>query len=147
MGPDARRHAETTDFAQEMMVEMLRALPTFELRDEAAFWTWLVTIARNRIGQVVRRHREHRFLGLVTSIAEGSGGVGDPLARAAREDDLQAMAQALEAMPDDRRRVIELRDLDGQSYREIGATLGRTENAVQILHARALAELARRLEP
>jgi RNA polymerase sigma factor (sigma-70 family) len=50
-------------------------------------------------------------------------------------------------MPDDRRRVIELRDLDGLSYREIGATLGRTENAVQILHARALAELARRLEP
>ena len=42
----------------------------------------------------------------------------------------------------DQRTVIELRDFDGLRFREIGERLGRTENAVQLLHSRAMMRLA-----
>lgn len=148
MGADARRRAETVDFAGDVVLEVMQRLPTFELRDEASFVAWLVQIARSRIGGAVRRRREQRLATLATSLAADA----EPVARqtaaedaAARAEALDRLADVLEQMSDERRQVIELRDFEELSFAEIAQSMGRSENAVQLLHARALADLSRRL--
>ncbi|MEZ5966835.1 MAG: sigma-70 family RNA polymerase sigma factor [Planctomycetota bacterium] len=148
MGLEARRRAETVDYAGDVLVEVMQRLPGFELRDEASFVAWLVQIARSRIGGAVRRRREERFATLATSMVAAIEPVAAQTAAeeaAARGEDLARMADVLEEMPEERRTVIELRDFEERSFAEIAQAMGRSENAVQLLHARALAELSRRL--
>lgn len=148
MGPEARKRAETVDFSADVLLEVMQRLASFELRDEASFIAWLTQVARSRIGGAVRRHREQRFATLATAMLANS----EPVAMdteageaAAREEDAQHLVEVLEQMQDERRTVIELRDFDELSFNEIGEIMGRSANAVQILHARALAELSRRV--
>ena len=148
MGQGARRRAETGDFAGDVMVEVMRRLPEFELRDEVSFLAWMVQIARSRIGGEVRRRREQRFATLATSMVAALEPVAGQTAAedaAARSESLAQLADVLDELSEERRRVIELRDFEEQSFAEIAEAMGRTENAVQLLHARALAELSRRL--
>ena len=148
MGQEARRRAETVDFANDVLMEVVRRLPDFELRDEASFVAWLLQIARHRIGNAVRQRREQRFATLATAVVVDI----EPVARqtaaedaAVREERLGRVADVLEQMAEERRQVIEMRDFEERSFAEIAAAMGRSENAVQLLHARALAELSRRL--
>jgi RNA polymerase sigma-70 factor (ECF subfamily) len=148
MGTEARRRAEMEDFASEVMLEAVRRLPEFELRDEASFVAWLVQIARRCIGDAVRRRHEHRFATLATAVLAANQPVAQQTSAeeaAVREESLLRVADVLEQMADERRQVIELRDFEELSFAEIATRMGRTENAVQLLHARALAELSRRL--
>jgi RNA polymerase sigma-70 factor (ECF subfamily) len=50
-------------------------------------------------------------------------------------------------MPEDYRRVIELRHFEALPFRQIGEQLGRSENAAQLLHAQALTRLDELVSP
>ena len=54
--------------------------------------------------------------------------------------------EALEELPDDQRRVVELRTLDGLPWREVGEHMERGAEAARLLHYRALLRLGRLLE-
>jgi DNA-directed RNA polymerase specialized sigma24 family protein len=51
------------------------------------------------------------------------------------------VAEAIESLREDYRSVIELRNLEGCSFAEIGRRMSRTEGAAFTLHARALVSL------
>jgi RNA polymerase sigma-70 factor (ECF subfamily) len=56
------------------------------------------------------------------------------------------LAAALGRLPEDYREVIILRHLEGLTFREVAERMGRSENGVQKLWVRALANLHRLLE-
>ncbi len=69
-----------------------------------------------------------------------------PVAPEERRDELQALAAAVEALPENLRRAILLREWQGLSYVEIAEELGTTVAAVETLIFRARKALAAELE-
>ncbi len=147
MGPEARRQAESGDFLHGVFIEILRDFGRSDVRDECAFLRWATGIARNNIRDAVRRRRERALTALSSGVIRQNLREDDgaaPPDHAARIEDLHRLAEAIETLRDDDRRIIELRDLEGLSYRQIAEQLGGgSEGAIQMRHARALARLTR----
>lgn len=142
MGPEARAAAESEDFVQGVFLEVARDLNRFSPVDERSFLRWATHIARNNIRDEVRRRRETALGSLASSVVPvRSAHATGPLGEAMRHEQIEVVVSALLGMPDDHRLVIELRDFDGRSFAEIGETMGRSENAAQLLHASAMIRL------
>lgn len=140
MGDQARRIAESGDFLHETLAAALTALPDFEVRGEGACLRWLTAIARNRIRDEVRRHREAALSMLSSSVAEPR--IANPPREISVESALDLM-DALTRLGADERRLIELRDLEGRSFVEIGAEFRCSDRQAHRLHAKALLKLGR----
>ena len=69
-----------------------------------------------------------------------------PSQQAIRQEQIQALGEALEALPEDQRRAIERHHLDGGSLAEVAARMGRTEASVAGLLRRGLRNLQGRLK-
>ncbi len=141
LGPRARRRAESSDFLQEVFVEILEGFDRFAPRDDEAFMRWAAQIARNTIRDEARRPGE-RAVDLHAERDPERGGTRDtPSNISMGKERAERVRAVLETMPDDLATVIRLRDFEGLSYAEVGRRMDRTENAAQLLHARALAQL------
>ena len=144
MGEQARHAAESTDFLQGTFLEVVRGIDRFEVRDERAFLRWMTTIARNKIRAAARGRRAAALTMLSTTLtrtqAEPAGSASNSFGP---EPELR-LVEALEALPDDLRGVVEMHDLEGLSFEEVGRSTGSHEHAVRRLHAKALIELADR---
>jgi RNA polymerase sigma factor (sigma-70 family) len=64
-----------------------------------------------------------------------------PLTRLVASEENALLQAALGRLPDDYRRVIELRDLAGKPWNEVGTALDRSADAARQLWYRAIAEL------
>src|SRR5262249_56849730 len=69
-----------------------------------------------------------------------------PSQRASRRERAVLLATALERLPADYREVIVLRSLEGLSFPDVAAPMGRTSVSVERLWSRALPRLKRALE-
>jgi RNA polymerase sigma-70 factor, ECF subfamily len=124
-----RNPADAEDVAQEAFIKAYRALPNF--RGDSAFYTWLYRIAINTAkNALVARSRNPRALPLEP--AEGEDGpdllnkLSDPdtpEGLALTEEIRTTVNAAIEALPEDLRTAIVLRELDGLSYEEIAAAM------------------------
>ncbi|WP_027966582.1 RNA polymerase sigma factor RpoE [Halomonas halocynthiae] len=117
-------HSEVQDVAQEAFIKAYRALGSF--RAESAFYTWMYRIAINTAkNYLVSRSRRPPGTDLDMSDAEvldHSGRLADietPEAAIARDQLESAVFEAIEALPDDLRTAITLREMDGLSYEDI----------------------------
>jgi RNA polymerase sigma-70 factor (ECF subfamily) len=136
--------AEAEEVAQETFLRAHRALAEF--RGEARLGTWLYAIASrlclNRLAAGSRRHERSDDLALSRAPAEGADAVG-----ALERDELEAaLHEAVAALPEERRIVVILRDLEGLSYEEIGEVLGVPLNTVRTRLHRARLDLKAKLE-
>jgi RNA polymerase sigma-70 factor, ECF subfamily len=136
--------AEAEEIAQETFLRAHRALADF--RGEARLGTWLYAIASrlclNRLASGPRRHERSDDIALAQAPAEGRDAVG-----ALERDELEAaLHEAITALPEERRIVVVLRDLEGLSYEEIGEVLGVPLNTVRTRLHRARLDLKAKLE-
>jgi len=136
--------AEAEEIAQETFLRAHRALGAF--RGEARLGTWLYAIAShlclNRLAAGDRRHTraDHETLDRVPS------SVVDAATAAERSELETALHQAIAALPEDRRIVVVLRDLEGLGYEEIAEALGLELGTVRSRLHRARMELKAKLE-
>jgi RNA polymerase sigma-70 factor (ECF subfamily) len=135
--------AEAEDVAQETFLRAHRALGQF--RGEARLGTWLYAIASrlclDRLASGERRHAgSDEALRRVP--AEG----GDAAAALERNELAQALHDAVAALPEDRRIVVILRDVEGLAYEEIAEVLGLELNTVRSRLHRARLDLKAKLE-
>jgi RNA polymerase sigma-70 factor (ECF subfamily) len=121
--------AEVQDVAQEAFIKAYRALPNF--RGDSAFYTWLYRIAINTAkNYLVTKGRRPPSRDVDVDDAEffdGDSGLKDaqsPERLIARDQLKDVIFKALEALPDDLRTAISLRELDGMSYEEIAQIMG-----------------------
>jgi RNA polymerase sigma-70 factor, ECF subfamily len=114
--------AEAEDVAQETFLRAHRALADF--RGESRLGTWLYAIASrlclNRLASGAHRLERGDEAALLRLAAPG----GDTAAALERSELEAALQQAIAALPEERRIVLVLRDLEGLAYEEIAQALG-----------------------
>jgi len=146
-----RSPAEAEDIAQEAFIKAYRALPQF--RGDSAFYTWLYRIAINTAkNAVVSRDRSPIDFELDLQNPDESyemhGRLKDsetPEALAMTEEIRVTVNSAIDALPEDLRTAIVLRELEGLSYEEIAATMDCPVGTVRSRIFRAREAIDRRL--
>jgi len=124
MGEVTRRTAESGDFLQGALVEVMRDLA--RVRHEAMLESF--ALAR----------------GLFE--ARGRPSAETPSQNVMRAEQLELLVEALARLRDEHRLAIELRWFQGLSFAEIARRTGRTAQAARKFHARALLRLGDELE-
>lgn len=143
-----RDPADVADLCQETFLAAYRALPTF--RGDSAFYTWLYRIAIN----AAQRHRARQRPTESLDDTEGTFGArptpiddGTPEALLANRQLAAGISAAVDALADDQRRALLLREVDGLTYEEIAALLACPPGTVRSRIFRAREALAARLRP
>ena len=115
---------EVQDVAQEAFIKAYRALPKF--RGESAFYTWLYRIAINTAkNYLVSRSRRPPSIDVDVGDAEfydGADGLRDTdnPENVLFGNELKAVVDtAIQALPEDLRTALTLREFDGLSYEDI----------------------------
>ena len=144
------------DIAQETFIRAYRALPQF--RGDSAFYTWLYRIAVNTAKkQLMELKRDP----LVTESARAGrddddepspmenepSDSGTPEAILASKQIAAAVNFAVEALSEELRQAITLREIDGLSYEEIAEVMGCPIGTVRSRIFRAREAIATRLRP
>jgi RNA polymerase sigma-70 factor (ECF subfamily) len=106
----------------------------------AGFSAWLLRIARNAAIDHGRRHRARPAPATLRE-AEGQPAQDDPEATAIASDDHRRLRELVRALPEPQRDALALRYSAGLTARQIGAVIGKNEEATQKLIARALSDL------
>jgi RNA polymerase sigma-70 factor, ECF subfamily len=146
-----RNPAEAEDIAQEAFIKAYRALPQF--RGDSAFYTWLYRIAINTAkNAVVSRDRNPVEYDLDRSNTDESydmqGRMKDsetPEGLVLTDEIRSTVNAAIDALPDDLRTAIVLRELEGLSYEEIAAAMSCPVGTVRSRIFRAREAIDRRL--
>jgi RNA polymerase sigma-70 factor (ECF subfamily) len=144
------------DVAQETFIRAWRALPQF--RGESAFYTWLYRIAINSAKKALADLRRDPLVpeaslaraadGEETSRAENELSDGEtPDALLASKEIAAAVNAAIEALSDDLRQAITLREIEGLSYEEISEVMNCPIGTVRSRIFRAREAIASRLRP
>jgi RNA polymerase sigma-70 factor, ECF subfamily len=144
------------DIAQETFIRAYRALPQF--RGESAFYTWLYRIAVNsakkalsdfkRDPLVLEGNRAGQEEGEETSRAENELTDGEtPEALLASKEIAAAVNSAIEALSEDLRQAITLREIEGLSYEEISEAMNCPIGTVRSRIFRAREAIALKLRP
>jgi RNA polymerase sigma-70 factor (ECF subfamily) len=144
------------DIAQETFIRAYRALPSF--RGESAFYTWLYRIAVNTAKKAMIGLKRDPLL---TEAALGSNGEEDEGSRVENEltdgetpESVLASRQiaetvnaAIEALSEELRQAITLREIEGLSYEEISDMMNCPIGTVRSRIYRAREAIATRLRP
>jgi RNA polymerase sigma-70 factor (ECF subfamily) len=141
------------DIAQETFIRAYRALPQF--RAESAFYTWLYRIAINTAkNAVVSRDRSpieyniDRNNDANEESYDMQGRMKDsetPEGLVLTDEIRRTVNAAIEALPEDLKTAIVLRELDGLSYEEIAAAMDCPVGTVRSRIFRAREAIDRRL--
>jgi RNA polymerase sigma factor (sigma-70 family) len=151
--PWLKSRFSTGDVVQEVFRSVLGDLDTFGGTSEDAFSGWLAIVVRNRIVDSIRFHeadcRDGRK-GL--SMPEDEEQLGphdgtDPLAAAARQEELLRLDEALAELEPKIRLLVRARAEDLASFQELAEQLGcGSESAARRAYFAAQARLALRLK-
>ena len=134
-------HHDAQDVAQEALIAAWENLARF--RAQSSFSTWLYLIVTRRALNKITRGRADSSLDLVPELADPAD---EPAAQAERDLAVDAVADALLALPFSQRVVVVLHHFEGLSYAEIAAVTGSTEPAVRSHLFRARRALGRKLQ-
>lgn len=150
-----RDPAEAEDVTQEAFIKAYRALPGF--RGESAFYTWLYRIGVNTAKNWLMAHgRRMPTVSDITSDNDESNGVDEGgLLRDDETPDRLLMSKqigetvnaAMDALPEDLRTAISLREIEGLSYEEIAQVMDCPIGTVRSRIFRAREAIAAQLRP
>lgn len=144
---------EVEDIAQETFIKAYRALPQF--RGDAAFYTWLYRIAVNTAkNYLAARNRNMLTVSDVMGDDEEVGeerhvapDIDTPDAQLLSKQIAYAVNEAVEALPEELRTAITLREIEGMSYEDIATFMGCPIGTVRSRIFRAREAIAAKLRP
>ena len=145
-------YAECEDVAQEAFVRAWRAIGSF--RGESAFYTWMykiaVNTAKNHLVAMGRRPptddiavEDAIFVPGAAALHEGA----TPERELMRQEIERTVFSTVEALPDELRTAITLREVDGLSYEEIAETMDCPIGTVRSRIFRAREAIDEKLRP
>jgi RNA polymerase sigma-70 factor (ECF subfamily) len=148
LGPEARRFEDVEDIVQETMMRAFRNFDGFSYRSPGSFLNWLSSIAEHVIVDRARFHHRDKRAGEEVRFRSESNPLGpEPLDSAtpsrvfSRQQQMQQLTRALDALPEDYRRVILLAKIEGLSTGEMAIAMGKSRDAVAVLLYRAVRKL------
>ncbi len=148
-------YQEANDIAQEIFIKVFRSLGGFKFK--AAFSTWLYRIAvntcKNRIKSLefrfkkrMRRLNHPKNSQLNNPSAEITDESESPLTRLEKKERAILVRKAINALPDEKKTMIILRDIEDFSYAEITVITGLKPGTVKSRLARARLMLKEKLK-
>ncbi|MBP0132842.1 MAG: RNA polymerase sigma factor RpoE [Nitrosospira sp.] len=150
-----RDAAEVEDVAQETFIKAYRALPSF--RGESAFYTWLYRIgintAKNFLVTQGRRAPTMTSAGFdiedAENFEEGSQlrEMNTPESELMSKQIAETVNQTLQELPEELRKAITLREIEGISYEEIATIMNCPIGTVRSRIFRAREIIAEKLRP
>jgi RNA polymerase sigma-70 factor (ECF subfamily) len=150
-----RDAAEVEDVAQETFIKAYRALPSF--RGDSAFYTWLYRIgintAKNFLVTQGRRAPTMTSAGFDSEDAENfeEGSqlreMNTPESELMSKQIAETVNQTLQELPEELRKAITLREIEGISYEEIATIMNCPIGTVRSRIFRAREIIAEKLRP
>ncbi|MBX6320078.1 RNA polymerase sigma factor RpoE [Pigmentiphaga sp.] len=148
-----RDPAEVEDVAQEAFIKAYRALPQF--RGDSAFYTWLYRIAintaKNHLSASGRRPSSPSEYenedGETFDETDNLSDINTPESMMATREIAETVNLAIEALPEELRTAIVLREIEGMSYEDIAQSMGCPIGTVRSRIFRAREAIAARLRP
>ncbi len=148
-------YQEANDCAQETFIKVFKSLKKF--RFESAFSTWLYRIAintcKNRLKSSVYRWKKK-----TVPLENPKGSNGDnfsleiqngstsPAIELEKKERFMLIQKAINSLPEEQKRVVVMRDIQGQSYDEIADIAGLNRGTVKSRLARGRLELRNKLK-
>jgi len=152
IGRYIRDPAEIMDVSQDAFIKAYRALAGF--RGESAFYTWLYRIAVNTVkNHLVAQGRRppgddmDAELAAQTDLGGRLRENGTPERHLLTDEIARTVQQALDALPEDLRTAIVLREFEGLSYEEIAQAMECPIGTVRSRIFRAREAIDKRLRP
>src|SRR5262249_46999840 len=160
VGRRLRAKLDFEDLMQELSLEAHRDISQFRGRSEGEFVCWLRKVFATIVSNQVRHYlgTRRRDLRREQPIAVGGDETSrvmidrrlvapqsSPSQQAARRERAELLSDALHTLPATYREVIILRNLEGLSFGEVAARMGRTEDSVKKIWLGALSRLRRLL--
>jgi RNA polymerase sigma-70 factor, ECF subfamily len=148
-----RDPAEVEDVTQEAFIKAYRALPSF--RGDSAFYTWLYRIAintaKNYLVALGRRaptstefnHEDAENFEEAEALRDSS----TPESELHGKQIAETVNRAMDALPEDLRKAITLREIEGLSYEEIANLMNCPIGTVRSRIFRAREAIAAELRP
>ncbi|WP_159876170.1 MULTISPECIES: RNA polymerase sigma factor RpoE [Aquitalea] len=148
-----RDGADIEDVTQEAFVKAYRALPSF--RGESAFYTWLYRIgintAKNFLSSAGRRPMVNSEFededGESFDLASQVPDMNTPETELMNKEIVTTVNSAVQALPEELRTAISLREMDGLSYEEIAQVMNCPIGTVRSRIFRAREAIAAELRP
>ena len=121
---------DAADIAQETFIKAWQSLSRF--RGECALTTWLCRIALNCCCDHARSAKRHAAVSLTVRDDDEDSRILDipdtdvtvmPEEEVTRQAEIAAVRQAIDALPQDQRIIVTMRDIGGMSYMEIADAL------------------------
>ncbi|HEX8094826.1 RNA polymerase sigma factor [Jatrophihabitans sp.] len=117
---------DAEDVAQDALVTAWQQLPQF--RGESSFSTWLYRIVTRRAVNRINRDRRHNSTDVLTEVADDSSRTEIAFER---NETVDAVTRAIQALPPTQRVVVVLHHLEGLSYADVAAITASSVPAVR----------------
>jgi RNA polymerase sigma-70 factor (ECF subfamily) len=149
---------DASDVVQQTLLEAHRKRAQFRGQGEAEMAAWLRQMLAWAIADARRDHKrakrdvarerslEATLHGSSSQLEALAAQQSSPSQRAIRHENMLRLAEALLQLPEDQRRAVELKHLQGLSVAEIARLLGRSDTAVGGLLRRGMTRLRELLQ-
>jgi|TARA_R110000851_G_scaffold165169_2_gene309878 RNA polymerase sigma-70 factor (ECF subfamily) len=148
-----REPSEVEDVAQEAFIKAYRALPQF--RGDSAFYTWLYRIAintarnwqassqRRPMSSSIVSNEDDETFDQIDNLTD----ISTPESVLASRQVVSTVNEAIDALPEELRTAIVLREIEGMSYEDIAQSMGCPIGTVRSRIFRAREAIAAQLRP
>jgi len=148
-----RDPAEVEDVTQEAFIKAYRALPAF--RGDSAFYTWLYRIGINTAKNYLMAMGRRAPTSTEVEAEEAEGfeegeqlrDINTPESLLLSNEIAETVNRTIEGLPEELRRAIQMRELDGKSYEEIAQEMKCPIGTVRSRIFRAREAIAEQLRP
>jgi RNA polymerase sigma-70 factor (ECF subfamily) len=140
LDPHLRGALDPSDIVQHTLLQAHQHLNKFRGKTGAELQAWLRAILAQQLAIAARKggRGKPRIVSIEAALEQSSARLRDVLASmdsspstgSMRSEQLAALAEALDALPDDQRTAVELRYLQGLSVRVVAEHMGRTTVSV-----------------
>ena len=155
--PEVRAKGGASDLVQDTFLEAQRDFERFQGTSAEELRAWLRRVLLNNVANFTRqfRQRAKRDVGREVSLEAGGSsherGAGlaadtvSPSDAALAQEQAQALARAMERLPEDYRQVLALRHEEQLTFEQIGQKMERTANAARMLWLQAVERLQKEM--
>jgi RNA polymerase sigma-70 factor, ECF subfamily len=158
LDPGLRSKRGASDLVQQTFLEAQHNFGRFQGSSPEELRAWLRQVLLDNAGAFTRRYRATTKRAVEREVALDADGssaaIGLDLARssltpsgvAIKNEQTEALCRALERLPEDYRRVVDLRFQEQRSFEEIGRLTGRSADAARKVWSRAVERLREECE-
>jgi RNA polymerase sigma-70 factor (ECF subfamily) len=148
-----RDPAEVEDVTQEAFIKAYRALPAF--RGDSAFYTWLYRIGINTAKNYLMAMGRRAPTSTEVEAEEAEGfeegeqlrDINTPESLLLSNEIAETVTKTIEGLPEELRRAIQMREIEGKSYEEIAQEMKCPIGTVRSRIFRAREAIAEQLRP